>query len=428
MSEIGEVPQGPQPEQQPPQQRLEDLPEFQKLAPEQQERLLAIRERLQAEAMNPQQVVSRSINEMGFWEGMKETVKPHLAKQKEIMFKDLKAYASAALSLVPVLGEGKGLGTGLLGITAKEGKALTSATRLRNVQFEPFVRLSKAAAKGKEAMAGVKAAKATEKLLRFEKTSGSIFTKVAVKMADAVDYTGAVIKDVVRPMGAVLAGKNKAMHVLGEEFSTSASHGATVMAEKFHVQSIREAQKLKATMKANAYNAVKDAVRQVNAADKWYKFPVKWARSAAGEVAAQAAKARVGKEFGKGVTKAVKEATKHTGPKGWVESGIKRAAPTVIEGTKFGKFQAFFDHWLNLTPDVPVWLSTTTGLMEFLGAHGIDTIPAALQLAHNRYKQVIVTKDMALDVVRYTAMRGLQKMADRKQAAEVFSPATVATA
>ena len=101
MSETAErSPQGMMPEQEDPQPRmedmsrqtrLEDLPEFQKLAPEQQEKLLSLRERMMNEAMNPERVVTRSINEMGFWEGMKETVKPHAEKKMKLM-KSLRNY------------------------------------------------------------------------------------------------------------------------------------------------------------------------------------------------------------------------------------------------------------------------------------------------------------------------------------------------
>jgi len=140
MSETGEIPLTPAETGGEPQvQRLEDMEEFKKMAPEQQEKLLDLRERLQNEAMDPRAVVTRSIDEMGFWEGMKATVQPHIAKQKEILFKELKASASLVLSLIPVLGEGKGLGTGLFGITVQKGAAVEKA-----IKFEPFVRLKKA--------------------------------------------------------------------------------------------------------------------------------------------------------------------------------------------------------------------------------------------------------------------------------------------
>ena len=99
MSEVGELPQTPEPATEPLTQRLEDMEEFKKLSPEHQEKLLALREQLAAEAMNPERVVTRSIDEMGFLEGMKETMKPHQAKLKELAFNDLKATASAAISM-----------------------------------------------------------------------------------------------------------------------------------------------------------------------------------------------------------------------------------------------------------------------------------------------------------------------------------------
>lgn len=427
MSEIGETPRVPQPEQDVPQQRLEDLPEFQKLAPEQQEKLLAIRERLQSEAMNPQHVVSRSINEMGFWEGMKETVKPHLQKHKELYVKDLKAYASAALSLVPVLGEGKGLGTGLFGITLNAEKTLAQGA----IKFEPLVRGKKALEFGKRGYSYMRNYSAVEHLKNAKDFiyPMSIKTALGPHQATKSEIRRAVLHDKLRPVGARLGWKVAVERSLVKDYGTAVKEGAKVLATKLGVEGIQAAQRTKAAMKKEAYQAVKIAVREVNAADKWYKFPIKWARSATGEVAAQVAKARVGKEFGKGVTSAVESAVKSQHLIGKrVEGLVKRAAPTVIEGTKLGKFHAFFDHWLNLTPDVPVWLSTTTGVMEFLGAHGIDAVPAVLQIANNRYKQVMVTKDMALDVVKYTAMKGLQKMADRKRASEVFTVPAAGTA
>ncbi len=423
---MGERPPQPMPEDMSRQTRLEDLPEFLKLAPEQQEKVLAARERMMAEAMSPQHVVTRSIEDMGFWKGMGETIKPHLKKQKEIMFKELKANASLALSLIPVIGEGKGLGTGLLGITAKEGKALTGTTRLKNIQFEPFVRLSKAAKEGKKAFVTARGVKTADKLWDLSKGGNSIFANAAFKVAYGFEKTGAIAKDTVRSVVGALAGKKEAARVLGYEFSESASHGAKVMATRMGVEGIQVAQQAKKLAKAEAYMGVKTAVAAENASKHWITFPMKWARSAGGEVRGRLAAIKAGKEAGKAVTDAVKSVVKKTGVVGWLEGGVKRAAPTIIEGTKFGKFHAFFDRWLNLTPDIPVWLSTTTGVAEFLGAHGIDAIPAVMQMGINRYKSVMVSKDMALDVLGYTAKRGLKKIVERKQAAEVFAKPAVA--
>lgn len=421
MSETGEMsPRGVVPEQIQPQPRMEDMPEFQKLAPEQQEKLLSLRERMQAEAMSPQHVVTRSIDEMGFFEGLKETAKPHLKKHGEIMFKELKARASLALSLIPVLGEGKGLGTGLLGITAKEGKALTGASHLKDIQFEPFVRGARVL---NSAKAGYKYARSYSAVEHLHKAA-----EAAGKAPGLLKNAGAHIKDTLRPVTSAFSAKGFAERRAMKDYAKAAREGATVMATKLGVVGIQEAQRAKALAKAKAYAEVKKGVASMNASESWIKFPVKWARSAKGEVVARLARAKAGKDAAKDVTEAVKKVVQNQGVVGWFEGGIKRAAPTVIEGTKFGKFHAFFDRWLNLTPDVPVWLSTTTGVMEFFGAHAIDAIPALMQMGINRYKQVIVSKDMALDVLGYTVKRGLGKIAERQRAAEVFPTSSTSEA
>lgn len=430
MSETGEIPLTPKEMGEPPQvRRLEDMEEFKKLAPEQQERLLALRERLQNEAMNPRDVVTRSIDEMGFFEGLKETVKPHLAKQKEILFKELKANASLALSLIPVLGEGKGLGTGLFGITVNAEKTVAKGA----IKFEPFVRLKKA---GDYAKTAYHSGRSVNQIVKYTPIAEDAARLVAHVRPEKAYKAPGRIKTILsgemkkaRDIFSILLSpgnvKHGALGSLGKDFSESAESGAKVIARRLGVEGIRDAQRAKALLKAEELMKARQAAAGVNAVHgEWYKFPVRWFNSARGEVVGRIAAAKAGKEAGKAVTIAVEASIPgyHRGVARIVERGVKRASPTVIEGTKFGKFHAFFDKWLNLTPDVPVWLSTTTGVMEFLGAHGIDAIPAVLQIAHNRYKQVVVTKDMALDVVKYTAMRGLRKLAERKSAAEVFSP------
>lgn len=427
MSETGEMsPQGVAPEQEQPQKRLEDMPEFQKLAPEQQEKILAARERMMSEAMNPQSVVSRSINEMGFFEGLKETVKPHLKKQKEIMFKELKANASLALSLIPILGQGKGLGTGLLGITVNAEKTVAQGA----IKFEPFIRLKKAGVYAKTAF---NSRRSVNQIVKFSPLAGEAAKlvtdlrpekgiKTIGKGKELLLRVKSKARDIFSVVGASLHAKSAGIGSLGADFSGSAREGAKAIAAKLGVEGIQAAQQLKNVVKFEAYRGVKIAVAAQNVGSKeWYKFPLRWARSAGGEVGARWASMKAGKEAGKAVTSAVKDVVGSKNVVGkWVEGGIKRAAPTAIEATKFGKFHAFFDRWLNLTPDVPVWLSTTTGVMEFLGAHGIDAVPAVMQMGVNRYKSVMVSKDMALDVLGYTIKRGFGKIVERKQAAEVF--------
>lgn len=431
MSETTEVPQGLEPPKQP--LRLEDRPEFQALAPEQQEKLLALRERLMAEAANPENVVSRSINEMGFWEGLKHTVKPHMAKQKEIMFKELKAGASLAISLVPALGEGKGIGTGLFGIATKDGSLITKATNIGNLKFEPFVRLSNAATKGKEAFNAVKAApKAVDQLYKFgSKVDGNIFVRAAVKTGDALSVAGAQVKDAFRPAAIVFGTKAAAEHSLGAAQHASAVEGAQKIATRLGVGEVYKVRKMGESAAAKVYGkTMAEGLKKAGLEKKipWYRLGDRWKAFGVKREAKRAAK-DVMKRADRIISSKISVDThgKNFVAKG-VETGLKKASPKLIEGTRFGQYKAFFERWLNLTPDVPVWISTTTGVAEFLGAHGIDAIPAVMQMGINRYQQLKVSKDMALDVLAYTATRALGKLAERKRAAAQFRPPVEAAA
>ncbi len=427
MSETGELPQGPEPVK--PPIRLEDRPEFQALAPEQQEKLLALRERLMAEAANPENVVSRSINEMGFWEGLKHTVKPHMAKHKEIMFKELKAGASLAISLVPVLGEGKGLGTGLFGIGTKQAPAVVDGiVNLKTLHFEPLARLGNAATKGKEAFTAAKAMpKSADLLWKFGKTNDkNILVRGAIKTADAIDRVGAHAKDALRPAAILFGAKGAVEHSLGAASHASAAEGAEAMAKTFKVEKVYEATKAKKIAKQVAYNTTKVAEEAKRGIQnrKWYELPKHW-KAIGAEIAAKRARREAGKLGNVAIKQAIEagfEGRKVGKARKVIESGVKKVSPAVIEGTRFGQYKAFFERWLNLTPDVPVWISTTTGVAEFLGAHGIDAIPAVMQMGINRYQQLKVSKDMGLDVLGYVATRALGKLAERKRAAAVFRP------
>lgn len=440
MSEMGEMPHVPQPEPEVPPMRLEDNPNFQKLAPEQQEKILALRERLMSEAANPEQVVSRSINEMGFFEGLKETVKPHLKAQKEIAFKELKAGASLALSLIPVLGEGKGLGTGLFGLTKnadlawKDVNAASFASKA--IQFEPAVRLGKAAERVKTAYNSGRvvngivrysplAAEATLSNLNAHPEKG---LKVIRRAKELVIATKSKARDIFSMATSPLAAKNAGLSSLTKDFSEASQEGTKLLTKNMlkgaGVRGVAELQKrAEFGAKAAYVGKLKEAgltrdVAWYNLVDKWrYRGALKTAKAAAKEVTdktnllldAHLADRMLGKNV---VQKGM-------------ESFVLKKAPGAIEKTaaaaKNIQFKAFFERWLNFTPDVPHWISYTTGVAEFLGAHGIDAIPAVMQMGINRYKQVMVSKDMAMDVLGYTAGRVLKKVVERKGAAEVFA-------
>lgn len=420
MSETNELPQGPDPKDLPT--RLEDRPEFQALAPEQQEKLLALRERLMAEAANPENVVSRSINEMGFWEGLKHTVKPHMAKHKEIMFKELKAGASLAISLVPVLGEGKGIGTGLFGITKAKDlpwmRVSAEAFKEGKVVFEPAMRAKNAISAAKEGYATARAFSAVDNL---KKVSG-----VTQKTPGIFKRAGARIHDSLRPVGAIFAGKGDLQHSLGQAYSESAQHGAEAMAKRLKVDKIYQVTKGKREAEKVAYTTTKAAetIKRGIQKREWYRVDKHW-KALGVEVAARRAKKDAAKIGNSAINMAVEVSFKDrkiNAAQRAVEGKLKKVSPALIEGTRFGQYKAFFERWLNLTPDVPVWISTTTGVAEFLGAHGIDAIPAVMQMGINRYQQLKVSKDMGLDVMGYVATRALGKLAERKRAAQVFRP------
>lgn len=432
MSEMGEMPQGPQLEQEAPSVRLEDNPNFQKLAPEQQEKILALRERLMSEAANPEQVVSRSINEMGFFEGLKETVKPHLKAQKEIAFKELKAGASLALSLIPVLGEGQGLGKGLFGITVDASKTVAQGA----IKFEPAVRLGKAAERVKTAY---NSGRVVNGIVKFSPVAGEAATLVGtVRPEKGVKVIGkgkelfiavkSKAKDIFSMATSPLAAKNAGLSSLTKDFSEASQEGTKLLTKNMlkgaGVRGVAELQKrAEFGAKAAYVGKLKEAglthdVAWYNLVDKWrYRGALKSAKAAAKEVTdktnllldAHLADRMLGKNV---VQKGM-------------ESFVLKKAPGAIEKTaaaaKNVQFKAFFERWLNLTPDVPHWISYTTGIAEFLGAHGIDAIPAVMQMGINRYKQVMVSKDMAMDVLGYTAGRVLKKVVERKGAAEVFA-------
>jgi len=418
MSEVGEVPQGPQPEQQPPQQRLEDLPEFQKLAPEQQERLLAIRERLQAEAMNPQHVVSRSINEMGFFEGLYHTAKPHLEKKKTLMIKDLKATASLTLSLIPLVGQEVGFGKGLFGIYKAE-KGLE--------KFVPAARLARA---GKEVG---KAAKLTwEGGKAFQAATKVKDVKVLPRIGNAV---GKAVEWTTRPIRALWSGGTAPFISLNREFGEHAGRVATKMLGANEVHAARviahgEAAEERAKFIQAGLDAAAAAGKNLNQVE-WWNVAKKWKRGAIMR-GGKAEYARVIREANRNLDNVLEArlAGSGTGKLGTEAYKVaQKVKPTVLEGLGLKKYLALFDQWFNLTPDVPHWLSTTTAIGEFLGAYGIDAIPAVIQLGQDKIKNVGVTWNMGKDVLKYTRDRLLKPDPARKQSAEVFSPApTVAGA
>lgn len=103
MSETGEMPQGVQPEQDIPQPRLEDMPEFQKLAPEQQAKVLAWRDSLMKEMGEPVVEVATGTEQMSFLAEMGKLWKDTTVKRLGLAWKDVKAVGIGVVAALPLI-------------------------------------------------------------------------------------------------------------------------------------------------------------------------------------------------------------------------------------------------------------------------------------------------------------------------------------
>lgn len=254
------------------------------------------------EGKNPEAVAVRNIEELGFFQALWETAKPHTKKLLEINFKNLKAQGALVLSLIPVLGEGKAL---LSTVGIKEG------FKAGKVAFQAEKGLSKYKA------IGVGLARAAAENAPSAAKAGSLFAKTA--------EGSQVLK--LQAQGAVRA----------ENIAQNIAHG--------QYESVAAAKK--ALRDAMNYNAktTKDAIdTTLNAAAK------------------EAGKGGLGKM-------AYKEFEKRKLP-----LMDKLSRPEARVGVV---------HFLDLTPDVPGWLTFATGAAETVGVHGADAIPALLQIGKN---------------------------------------------
>jgi hypothetical protein len=333
------------------------------------------------------------------------------------MFKDLKAKGSLLLSLIPVLGEGKGLGTGLFGITAEKGLLKTP---IADMKFEPLIRGKRATDALKHGYNYARKYNAVEHAYKA--------AEAAKKAPNMLKNAGAHIADTLRPVTSAFTAKSFAEQRVYKDFTKATKEGATVLADNLKVGDIYATASARKAAEHVAYTTTKAEQTAKLGLENRKLFEVKKHWKALGvEFAARKARRGAKKENIQAVNELIKKGFegRNVGfARKAVETGLKKAAPTVIEGTRAGGFKGFFERWLNLTPDVPVWLSTTTGVLELFGAHGIDAVPAVLQLGINSYKKFHVNKEMAMDVLGYTASRVINKVTERKRAAEVFRPAT----
>lgn len=370
-------------------QETKDVPP---LSPEVEQQRRAAFERVQAEAQDPSAVVSRSINEMGFFEGLMKVTEPYRKEKVNIMWKNLKAKTSLVLSLIPVVGEGKAF----LGLSQKvsKGKIIT--------RFEPAVRINAAV-----------------------KVGHREFGKVMGKTVSSEKFLSKIANmKPVRFIAGSWEGSRKASQTIKKIASVEAA------------MSVRHLEKANALFKAKneAASYAKDvykvkkaeeaATRGVTEKVAWFDAIGKYKLWRAGKVAGKASK----EAYTQSLRKALGEKITSTGKIGsWVQEK-KAMLPTEIKvGLQKKKFMAFFDSVFNLTPDVPFWLTMTTAAGEMVGMHGIDAIPAVIQLGKNSLHEAKITRTMMKDVWRYTNDRLLGSRDVPRAAREVYAAAKGAT-
>lgn len=78
--------------------------------------------------------------------------------------------------------------------------------------------------------------------------------------------------------------------------------------------------------------------------------------------------------------------------------------------------------FFNLTPDVPHWLSLTTAVGEMVGLHGIDMIPAVLQMGKNTIDMIATYGKLTKDVWNLCADRISGKHKDLRKQVAAFEP------
>lgn len=321
---------------------IPELPQKEQIvtSPELSERISHAQAEILAQGQNPEAVAGRNIAEMGFLQALGETMKPHAKKLREINFKQFKAQAAAALSLIPIIGE---------------GKAFLSTVGV---------------VKGYEA--GATAFKA-EKGWRKVKAIGAGFGRAMAENAPSAAKAGSFFE------------KMKAGSVVGKAEAESALRAELIAVNIAH----------------GTYETSKDAQRALRAAEKWNKGITKKAISEGLDTAAQAA--------GK------------TGIGGWAFKQVEKSKLPAVKILSNPEKRAGIGAFLDLTPDVPGWLSLTTAVGEMVGIHGIDVIPAALQIGKNTIDMAKTYGNMTNDVLNLAIDRVTGRGKGVAKAAQLFS-------
>lgn len=367
------------------QHNLKETKDISSLRPEIQEQLRDTYDRVQAEAEDPAAVTSRTIDEMGFFEGLWKTTEPWRKEKVNLGWKNFKAKTSLVLSLIPVLGEGKAL----LGLAhhMKDGQLVIT-------KFEPAYRIGRAARRGGIVFnESVKAAKLAEKSVFLAGTKG------------------------------VFKGAWEAKRTMGMLAARDAQLSAKILSESNELFAKKQAVVKAAELKYKETKAAELAKLGYTDRIGWLDFKGKFALLKAKSAAKKAMKVEMKTgSAAQEVSKFVADKVKSQGKVAqWVESKAVHAKSAIDVGVKKKKFMIMFDNLFNLTPDVPLWLALSTAVAEGVGMHGADAIPAVLQLGKNAMHDAKITMQMNKDVLAYTTNRLFGKREVAKQAAEKFA-------
>lgn len=152
----------------------------------------------------------------------------------------------------------------------------------------------------------------------------------------------------------------------------------------------------------SSYETARDAQKALKGAEKWNKAVTKVAINESLDAAAAAAgKSGAGK---------------------WAFKEFEKRKLTGMKILGNPEKRAGIWHFLDLTPDVPGWLSLTTAVGEMVGIHGIDVIPAVLQMGVNKVEQVKTYGRLTKDVWNLAVTRLNGKGKDVARATAAFEP------
>lgn len=160
------------------------------LPPELKKVMEGARQRVVAEAKQPQADILERTAGMGFIASMKEAITPHTKKMGEVVFKDFKASVMAAISLVPLMSTGASAARAAEKVTRLEAKQLKLAANAEKVaknasKSGALVTKEIAAADAAVWKAGVKAREAFEALVsRFSLSELNQYKHLLAKGAD----------------------------------------------------------------------------------------------------------------------------------------------------------------------------------------------------------------------------------------------------